>query len=971
MTDLDSIFNEMSKTQKHDRLKATKLLLKIMKNILNNLSEIQKYGNLNFQKIEEKLSKCKPGLYLLFMIGFKITNNGQRLMFVSNNNSIKTLKNVYYSLKTTQELTESGFTFNEAIEAMKMSTSVTLDNKNDEKNNNEWDCKICKFKNILSSNVCTCMICGTNSNKDVWNCSFCTFINRTETLICLMCGTQRVLLSFVSNLNTCNKSGNTSSIISSCQCLQRICVGMKYFNWSGNHNNKTETFVQFCIETYKDFLNDYIHIIKNHSNDFKCINDELINKYGFNACDISKCDKFGRHFARDMKTETQENATDAHDIKHSFYSAYYDTLHFNIFHLFDMSLRTESTDITVEFNENNMETYVLYDTVFAQKRDAIRETKQKHSHNIERFDENNKFNITVSTEENTANTDSTCGTFTDGLYKYIQNNINMDAKRIIEFQKYISENEYDTDVIINETNSNKQSNINAQFGSKILLQIKEYIKYNNLLSISFSTGIWWNYWSHGSYFDSQLKEVSPYYGSLKEEIIASGFVSITQWYEKIFFKAQQLIHTNEAKIVKLNKWIAPKWGLSINAIIAVSNLISIICYCDWSKLSTHFSGTFRKNSMFEPIELVKQRNSKYYYFGKLLAETANLFGICGAFLGEEYTWERGPFFCGINCVLNIPSFAMTFTGPNSTTKQIEVAMNFATRDGMIMELQNRGSGALQFFFDCSWVSKYAEEDERLFMFGESESGLRMVSIRIIETAQNYQFFCRAFYTFDVMVSGNILPNKFIINKSVIDILNMLINSKVNGTQHRFDQYVNDTFDSYCLRKTSITIIFRVIDTYFSKLKHLILRDVVNYGIKNGNRVDNKSEHKNNDATSNLLKSQIFKIFPNLEYVELFTTTKLRRSNGDYPIHMFSLSSFLSLIECQKPTIKYYVCANRRQEKDGQYTGVTWLHNIKTFSTDKGWNIIKNRKPQRDELAIVKSEGMEQQKNNHFQFSIFE
>ena len=69
-----------------DRNKAIKLLLKIYKNIINNPSQLQKYGDLHFGKISTKLSKCKPALDLLISSGFQKSNDNTRLIWTYINN---------------------------------------------------------------------------------------------------------------------------------------------------------------------------------------------------------------------------------------------------------------------------------------------------------------------------------------------------------------------------------------------------------------------------------------------------------------------------------------------------------------------------------------------------------------------------------------------------------------------------------------------------------------------------------------------------------------------------------------------------------------------------------------------------------------------------------------------------------------------------------------------------------------------
>ena len=78
---------------KSERDKAMKLVLKIFTNILNNPSEIGKYGNLNFNKINKKLSIAmyKPVLQSLFIAGSNeyTSDNIPRLIWMNTSSNTK------------------------------------------------------------------------------------------------------------------------------------------------------------------------------------------------------------------------------------------------------------------------------------------------------------------------------------------------------------------------------------------------------------------------------------------------------------------------------------------------------------------------------------------------------------------------------------------------------------------------------------------------------------------------------------------------------------------------------------------------------------------------------------------------------------------------------------------------------------------------------------------------------------------
>merc|ERR1712244_2055 len=127
----------------------------------------------------------------------------------------------------------------------------------------------------------------------------------------------------------------------------------------------------------------------------------------------------------------------------------------------------------------------------------------------------------------------------------------------------------------------------------------------------------------------------------------------------------------------------------------------------------------------------------------------------GDFGGDE---SRGPFYCGMGAVLNIPQFAIRLNGPTSTSLHIEVAMRFGGVEGMIIQLNNdEGLAQWERHFDCSWLSAFPEESECLWMGGRFP--LKLETVRVIETQNNYGRFLRAFYVFDVMLSGQVAGGK--------------------------------------------------------------------------------------------------------------------------------------------------------------------------------------------------------------------
>ena len=154
-----------------------------------------------------------------------------------------------------------------------------------------------------------------------------------------------------------------------------------------------------------------------------------------------------------------------------------------------------------------------------------------------------------------------------------------------------------------------------------------------------------------------------------------------------------------------------EYGISECDIISKSRLICIILYTDYTKLSSHFSSTFRKSNTFEPTQAMIKRHTNYYWMARYLRETIRVYGDRYGIIGNGTL--RGPFYCGMSQVMNMPSFAMVLLSPTSTSCHIEVSMKFSGEEGCIIQFDNtQGLASYVRGLDVSWISRYKEEDER-------------------------------------------------------------------------------------------------------------------------------------------------------------------------------------------------------------------------------------------------------------------
>ena len=217
--------------------------------------------------------------------------------------------------------------------------------------------------------------------------------------------------------------------------------------------------------------------------------------------------------------------------------------------------------------------------------------------------------------------------------------------------------------------------------------------------------------------DIQSKIILPKYENLKEEVLHYEHITYKQYRQDILPKAEQYVHTNIAKSWASEDCIA--FFIYATDPIEINHLITLILYCDYTDLCTDFRKSFRKTHQFELLAHIKRRNQKYYHFSRILRETMRRFGqtystSANVLLGVL----RGPFYTGMSVVLNVPQFNICLHSPTSTSVHLEVAIKFADVEGMILEFDNsKGPGTGITGMDCSWISRYKEEDERYVVFG--------------------------------------------------------------------------------------------------------------------------------------------------------------------------------------------------------------------------------------------------------------
>jgi len=199
--------------------------------------------------------------------------------------------------------------------------------------------------------------------------------------------------------------------------------------------------------------------------------------------------------------------------------------------------------------------------------------------------------------------------------------------------------------------------------------------------------------------------------------------------------------------------------------------------------------------------------------------------------------------------------------------------------------------------------------------------LKLETVRVVETQNNYQRFLRAFHLFDLMLSGDCEK----VTKTDVRIVRGAVSEYLGIESNGYHSFVNDTFRHFCARKTQIVL--NLVD--------------MDKGVKNNdfvslvmNEVKRRSWYSDvSDDSVNLCKPVLFELFENVQ--ELVVNTKF--GAGGYAFNLERLSQFAFPKSLTRITI------------EGQ-----WLKDAHTDSLDvPGWQVTFDGSKVLGELTIVR------------------
>eukprot|EP01084_Bolivina_argentea_P193561 332081_1 len=262
------------------------------------------------------------------------------------------------------------------------------------------------------------------------------------------------------------------------------------------------------------------------------------------------------------------------------------------------------------------------------------------------------------------------------------------------------------------------------------------------------------FWYH-KYFQKQKKDHyirKAYFSNLKEELLNNDIYPILlQSFHVELLKAVRFttsFHCKQLKAANYGK-TNDMYEVPVHSIMCISRMLSLLVYTNLTELQYNFKKYgCRRIKKNETIKDIAKRNQKIANWYQLFISTIFFFGC--------KTNSKDVFYHGLSTKLLFSSFNPKFLCPISTTMTISVAQQFATLDGIILELKP-GVSSQNVYMDVSWLSNHPGEEEQLFAFA---SNLEINDIRfnewdnITDQRTGNRVYLNALRLFDSIFSSN-------------------------------------------------------------------------------------------------------------------------------------------------------------------------------------------------------------------------
>eukprot|EP01083_Nonionella_stella_P177161 621938_1 len=169
-------------------------------------------------------------------------------------------------------------------------------------------------------------------------------------------------------------------------------------------------------------------------------------------------------------------------------------------------------------------------------------------------------------------------------------------------------------------------------------------------------------------------------------------------------------------------------------------------------------------------------------------------------------------------------------------------------------------------FNASWISRFKEEDERLFFGGLWP--IQIQSILIRSTKQNFKKIIHSLQYLDTLLTGGEVDDE--VTEDEVFIVGCLMNGLLNPneTQKHFDNYIHSTFAAFARSKKQIVLNFHELFWANQKVRDVFINTLDGRDVRLKRCKEMKRECGD---LRNLWKPQIFEIFKNDKSVVVMTT----------------------------------------------------------------------------------------------------
>eukprot|EP01084_Bolivina_argentea_P249500 417708_1 len=257
--------------------------------------------------------------------------------------------------------------------------------------------------------------------------------------------------------------------------------------------------------------------------------------------------------------------------------------------------------------------------------------------------------------------------------------------------------------------------------------------------------------------------IVPYYKNLKQELkehkvdfdywlTATKLHMKTEFVKRIFASCDDYLPS-----IKHFCDHPSKFGYEHGSVIHIKNICSILIYCCKDAFQKDFSSSYRAadetkhDNNIDKFNEIKLRHSKFGHFGKILKETVEVFGT------QYIDGDIPKVYHGITGQMIIPGFQCKIFGPLSTTIDITIAQQFASGNGLVLELVP--SVHLK-YFNCVPISDLPWEGELLFIGGLESFNIQMIW-KIDESqmlVEEYEYYIPALRMIDSMSNAKYFSN---------------------------------------------------------------------------------------------------------------------------------------------------------------------------------------------------------------------